>query len=114
MKLGGDTAYKCRYKTQVVADALMITDATRSTICCPLLGYIVQLNTIYMGTAIWSDLRIRAMTKTHTFFNPKFDNGVNKGLNWFGINQMVSFKDITQNRFSKMAKISHSAELEIC
>ena len=91
-----------------------VPDSTRRT-CCPLLGYIFQLNKIYMGTAIWriwSDLRIRVMT--YTFFNQKFENGVNKGLNWFGFNQMVSFKDITQNRFSKMAKISHSAELEIC
>ena len=45
-----------------------------------------------------------------SFFDQKFDNGVN----WFGINQMVSFQDITQNRFCNMAKISHPADHEIC
>ena len=50
---------------------------------------------------------------TFTFFNRKFDNGVNEGLSWFGINLMVSFQDITQNMFCNLAKISHPADLEI-
>ena len=51
---------------------------------------------------------------TYTFFNQKFDNGVNEGLSWFGINLIVSFRDITQNMFGNLAKISHPADLEIC
>ena len=50
---------------------------------------------------------------TYSFFNQKFDNRVNKLLSWFGINLMVSFQDITQNMFCKLAKISHPADLEI-
>ena len=50
---------------------------------------------------------------TYTFSNQKFDNRVNKLLSWFGINLMVSFQDITQNMFCKLAKISHPADLEI-
>ena len=51
---------------------------------------------------------------TYTFFDQKFDNGVNDGLSWLRINLMVSFKDITQNMFCNLAKISHPADLEIC
>ena len=50
---------------------------------------------------------------TYTFFNQMLDNCVNKLLSWFGINLMVSFQDITQNMFCKLAKISHPADLEI-
>ena len=46
-----------------------------------------------------------------TFFNQKFDNGVNEGLSWFGINIVVSSQDITQNIFCNLAKISHPADL---
>ena len=48
------------------------------------------------------------------FFGQKFNNGVNEGLRWFGINLIVSFQDITQNMFCNLAKISHPADLEIC
>ena len=41
----------------------------------------------------------------YTFFNQRFDNGVNEGLSWFGINLIVSFEDITQNMFCILAKI---------
>ena len=41
---------------------------------------------------------------TYTFFNQKFDNGMNKGLRWFGINLMVCFQDITQNIVWNLAK----------
>ena len=51
---------------------------------------------------------------TYTFFNSKIDNGVNEGLNWFGIYLMVSLQDITQNMFCNLAKISHLADLKIC
>ena len=51
---------------------------------------------------------------TYTFFNQKFDNGVNEWLSWFHINLIVSFQDITQNMFCNLAKISHPADLEIC
>ena len=51
---------------------------------------------------------------TYTFFNQKFDNGVNGGLSWSGINLMVSCQDITQNKFCTLAKISHPVELEVC
>ena len=51
---------------------------------------------------------------TYTFFNQKFDNGVNEGLGWFGINLMVSFQHIAQNMFCNLAKISHPADFEIC
>ena len=51
---------------------------------------------------------------TYTFFNQKFDNGVNEGLSWFGINLIVSFQDITQNMCGNLAKISHPPDLEIC
>ena len=51
---------------------------------------------------------------TYTFFNQKFDDGVNEGLSWFGTNLMVSFQDINQNMFCNLAKISHLADLEIC
>ena len=50
---------------------------------------------------------------TYTFFNQKFDNGVNEVLGWFGNNLMVSYQDITQNMFCILAKISHPADLEI-
>ena len=50
---------------------------------------------------------------TYAFFNQKFDNGINEGLSWFGINLMVSFQDITQNMFCNLARISHSTHLEI-
>ena len=46
---------------------------------------------------------------TYTFFNRKFDNCVNEGLSWIGINLMVSFQDITQN----MQKPHIPADLEI-
>ena len=32
-----------------------------------------------------------------------------EGLSWFGINLMVSFQDVPQNRFCDLAKISHPA-----
>ena len=51
---------------------------------------------------------------TNTFFNQKFDNGVNEVLSWFGINLIVSFPDNAQNMFCNLAKISHPADLEIC
>mgnify|MGYP001793699002 len=51
---------------------------------------------------------------TYTYFNQKFDDGVNEGLSWFGINLMVSFQDISQYMFCNLAKISHPADLEIC
>ena len=47
----------------------------------------------------------------HTFFNQKFDNGVNEGLSWLGIHLMVSSQDITQNIFCNLAKVSHPADL---
>ena len=47
------------------------------------------------------------------FSNQKFDNGVNEGLSWWGINLMVSFQDLTQNMFCNLAKISQPADLEI-
>ena len=50
---------------------------------------------------------------TYTFFNQRFDSGVNEVLSWFGINLMVDFQDITQNKLSDLAKISHPADLEI-
>ena len=50
---------------------------------------------------------------TYTFFDQKFDSGVNEVLSWFGINLMVSFQDITQNMFCNLAKISHPADLVI-
>ena len=46
---------------------------------------------------------------TYTFFNKKFDNGV-EGHSWFCINIMVSFLDII---FCNLAKTSHPADLEI-
>ena len=48
---------------------------------------------------------------TYTFFNQKFDYGVNEGLSWLCINLMFSFQDITQNMFCNEAKISHPAGL---
>ena len=51
---------------------------------------------------------------TYTFFNQKFDNGVNEGLSWFGINLLVTFHDILQNMLWNLAKITHPADLEIC
>ena len=48
-----------------------------------------------------------------TFFNQKIDDGMNEGPNWFGINLIVSLRDITQNMFCNMPKISHQADLEI-
>ena len=51
---------------------------------------------------------------TYAFFNPKFDNGVNEMLRWFGINLMLSFQDITQKMFCNLAEISHPTDLEIC
>ena len=50
---------------------------------------------------------------TYMFFNQTFDNGMNEGLSWFGINLIISFQDITQNMFCNLAKISHPADLEI-
>ena len=50
---------------------------------------------------------------TYTLFNQKFVNGVNEGLSRFGINLMVSFKDITPNMFCNLTKISRPADLEI-
>ena len=50
---------------------------------------------------------------TYNFFNKTFDNGVNEAISRFGINLMVSFQDITQNMFCKLAKISHPTDLEI-
>ena len=49
----------------------------------------------------------------YTFCNQRFDSGVNEVLSWFGINLMVDFQDITQNKLSDLAKISHPADLEI-
>ena len=54
----------------------------------------------------------RAMT--YTFFDQRFDNGVNEGLSWFGINPIVSSQDMTRNMFCNLANISHPADLEIC
>ena len=50
---------------------------------------------------------------TYTFSHKKFDNGMNIGLSWFGINLEVNFEDITQNMFCNLAIISHPADLEI-
>ena len=50
----------------------------------------------------------------YTIFNQKVDNAMNEGLSWFGINLVVSLKDITQNMFCNLAKNSHQADLEIC
>ena len=50
---------------------------------------------------------------TYTLFNQKFEYSVNEVLSWFGIYLMVSFQDNTQNMFCILAKISHSADLEI-
>ena len=33
---------------------------------------------------------------TYTFYNQKFDSGVNKGLGWFSINLMRSLQNIIQ------------------
>ena len=41
---------------------------------------------------------------TYTFFNQKFDYGVNEGLGRFGIDRMVSFQDITQNVSCNLGK----------
>ena len=41
---------------------------------------------------------------TYTIFNQKFDNAMNEGLSWFGINLVVSFQDITHNMFCNLAK----------
>ena len=49
----------------------------------------------------------------YTFFNQKFDIGLNEALSWFGINLMVHFQDITQNMICNLAKNS-PADLEIC
>ena len=50
---------------------------------------------------------------TYTFFNQRFDNGMNEVLSWFGIIRMVSFQDITQYMFCILSKISNRADLEI-
>ena len=50
----------------------------------------------------------------NAFFDQRFDNGVNVGVSWFGINLMVSFHDITQNIFGNLEKISNPDDLEIC
>ena len=50
---------------------------------------------------------------TYTFFNQKFDNGVNGGLSWSGNNLIVSFQDITQNTFLNLAKIHIQMTLKI-
>ena len=50
----------------------------------------------------------------YTFFNLKFDKGVNEGLSCFGINIMISFQGIAQNMFGNLAETSHEADLEIC
>ena len=47
-----------------------------------------------------------------SFFNWRFDNGVNKVLSWFGINLLVSLQDITQSMFWNLAKISFPADLK--
>ena len=49
----------------------------------------------------------------YTLSYQKFDNGVNELLSWFGINLMVDFQDISQNKLCDLAKISHPADLEI-
>ena len=51
---------------------------------------------------------------TYTFFNRKFDNGVNEVFSGFGIILVIGFQYITQNMFCNVAKISHPADLEIC
>ena len=51
---------------------------------------------------------------TYTFFNQRFDNGVNDGLSRFAINLMVCFHDIKQNMFCNLAKISNPDDLEVC
>ena len=50
----------------------------------------------------------------YIFFNQKFDNGVNEGLGWFGMNLVVVFQEITQNVFCNLAKTLHPADIEIC
>ena len=50
----------------------------------------------------------------YTIFSQKFDNALNEGLSWFGINLVVSFQNITQNMFVNLARNSHPADLEIC
>ena len=50
----------------------------------------------------------------YTIFNQKLDNAMNEGISWFGIILVVSFQDITQNKFCNLAKIPHPADLEIC
>ena len=51
---------------------------------------------------------------TYTFFDQRFDNGVNEGVSWFVINLMVSFHNLRQNIFCNLAKISNPDDLEIC
>ena len=45
------------------------------------------------------------------FFNKTIVCGVNEVLSWFGINLMVSFRDITKT--CALAKISRPAEFEM-
>ena len=40
-----------------------------------------------------------------SFFQPKFVNGMNEVLSWFGINLTASFQNITENMFCNLAKI---------
>ena len=58
----------------------------------------------------WRGL-IRAMP--FIFSNLTFDYGVNQVLSWFDIELMASFKDITQNMFCILARISPQADLKI-
>ena len=44
---------------------------------------------------------------TYTFFNQKFDKGVNEGLNRFGINLMVSFQDLLHKICFEIWQKSH-------
>ena len=51
---------------------------------------------------------------TYTFFNHKFDNGVNKVFSKFDNYPMGSFQVtcISQNMFCNLAKITHLGDLE--
>ena len=40
-----------------------------------------------------------------SFFQPKFVNGMNEVLSWFGISLTASFQNITENMFCNLAKI---------
>ena len=43
----------------------------------------------------------------YTFFNQKFDNGVNEVLSWFATDLMVRFQDITQDMFCFFLQKTH-------